>query len=103
VSRYKYDNPKDAYKEALRRIERAQDTLATKIDLYRLGLVEIPPKIWQLRDLRELVLRDNQLMTIPSEIGQLTELRLLSLHKNKLKAVPLEIIRLTKLKKLYLS
>ena len=45
MSNYKYDNPDDAYQEALHRIEKAKAESATKLDLTGLGLTAVPPEI----------------------------------------------------------
>ena len=41
---YKYDNPDDAYEEALRRIEKAKGESATALELDGLGLTAVPPE-----------------------------------------------------------
>lgn len=125
MSKYKYDNPGDAYQEALRRIKQAKDELMLVLNLSSLGLAAvppeiehltglielylhrnqltvIPPEIGQLTKLRELDLSDNQLTTVPPEIGQLTELIYLDLGMNQLTTIPSDIGHLTKLEKLYL-
>ena len=103
MSNYKYDNPDDAYKEALRRIKKAKDEAATMLDLSYMGLTAIPPEIGQLTTLTRLRLHRNQLITLPPEIGQLTALKKLWLDNNQLTTVPPQIGQLTELKELDLS
>ncbi|MCB9419782.1 MAG: GTP-binding protein [Ardenticatenaceae bacterium] len=125
MSDYKYDNPDDAYQEALRRIKEAKTESATELDLSGLGLTVVPPEIGLLTTLSTLRLQDNQLMavlpeigllmklerlrlqdnqltTVPSEIGQLTDLWEIVLGRNELTAIPPEMGQLVRLRGLYL-
>lgn len=99
---YKYDNPEDAYLEALRRIEQAAKENATKLDLGGLGLAELPSEIDQLTKLQLLDLRANQLSSLPTQIGSLTNLKALGLGSNQITNLPPEIDQLTNLKSLAL-
>ena len=60
--------------EVLAIIEQAKQKNATKLDLSREKLKELPAEIAQLTNLTELYLSNNQLQNLPAEIGQLTNL-----------------------------
>jgi internalin A len=102
MSNYKYDNPDDAYQEALSRIKQAKNEVATELDLSELGLTVVPPEIGQWIGLRKLYLSQNKLTVILPEIGRLVELNVLDLRENRLTTVPPEIGQLTELTTLYL-
>lgn len=70
------------YEEALKKIEEAKVTRATKLDLSHMELKELPPEIGQLKKLRWLDLYNNQLTGMPREIGELKNLKRLWLGKN---------------------
>ena len=97
MSNYKYNNPDDAYQEALRRIKQAKDETATKLSLNGLGLTAVPPAIGLLTCLKELSLSSNQLTAVPPEIGLLTCLETFRLNYNHLTYIPPEIRLLTSL------
>ena len=61
---------------------------------------EVPARIGELRNLRELHLRNNGLTTLPDSIGELKELRQLDLRGNPLTSLPPRIAELPKLEKL---
>ncbi|MEM7115426.1 MAG: COR domain-containing protein [Chloroflexota bacterium] len=106
MRRYKYDNPDDAYKEAVRRIKRAKGSFLTRrsdeLDLGGLGLTAVPPEIAELTHLTRLNISTNKLTAIPAEIGNLTQLGMLFLHNNGLTALPPEVRKLTQLAVLFL-
>jgi internalin A len=85
------------YEIALQRIEEARLSGAMELDLSGLGLTELPPELWQLRNLRWLNLFYNQLTSLPSEIGQRTGLQALWLNGNLLRELPPEIGQLNQL------
>jgi Leucine-rich repeat (LRR) protein len=64
-----YDNPDDAYQEALRRIKKVKAEGTTELDLSRLGLIAVPPEIEQLTALETLFLYKNNLTAIPPKLG----------------------------------
>ena len=74
---------KDAYQEAERRIAEAKANKAEKLDL-RLGsdLIELPPEIADLTELKSLDLRDTQVADI-APLGTLTALQTLALNRTK--------------------
>src|SRR6266516_2542947 len=79
------------------------DNRLIKLGLSGLALTQLPPELWQLTNLQELVLVENQLSQLPSEIGQLTNLQEFSLYQNQLSQLPSELWQLTNLQKLYLN
>ena len=81
--------PEDrAYAEALKRIEKARKTRATRLNLTGRGLKTLPPEIGQLSSLQELNLEENQLATVPDSLGQLSGLQNLYLGLNQLTMLP---------------
>ena len=88
---------------ALRRIEIAEKSGNTFLDLNSLKLINLPMELWRLRKLRNLKLKDNNLSEFPQELVQLTNLKYLTLHGNRLKELPPELGKLTNLKELYLG
>ncbi len=86
------------YEEALRLIEEAKETGATRLDLIGQGLTELPPQLFELTNLSKLFLNDNQLTSLPSQIVQLSKLKTLWLHRNLLTALPPEVVQLTSLR-----
>jgi len=73
------------------------------LDLRGNDLTSVPAEIGQLTSLKELYLKDNKLTIVPPEIGQLTSLEVLDLDGNQLTSVPAEIGQLTSLKGLGLN
>jgi Leucine-rich repeat (LRR) protein len=66
-------------------------------------LTEIPAKIGELVNLRELHINNNMLTTLPPEIGKLVNLTDLNVSFNGLTSLPPEIGNLVSLKRLYLG
>ena len=66
-------------------------------------LKQIPPKVFEMRNLRRLDLGRNFIDTIPPEIGLLTNLEELDLRRNKIRVVPAEMGKLTNLRIINLS
>jgi internalin A len=93
----------DPFSIALARIEQARKKPATKINLSRLGLAELPEAIGQLTQLKRLDLSENQLTALPKSLGQLTQLQELDLSENRLTALPESIGQLTQLQELNLN
>ncbi len=79
------------------------DNRLIKLGLSGLALTQLPPELWQLTNLQEIYLDNNQLSQLPPDIGKLTNLQELKLGKNLLSQLPPELWRLTNLKKLYLN
>ena len=99
--------------ELLRLIDEAAADGRTTLDLAGEGLIELPPEIGKLTDLKTLVLGrwdkkkseifGNNLKTLPDEIGQLVGLRSLYLCRTQLERIPEFVGQLTNLKSLDLS
>jgi len=87
--------------EALRRIEEAERSGATNLDLHGLGLSEIPENLSKLTNLKRLVLEGNQIATLPENLSKLTNLRVLHLSDNQIATLPESLSKLTNLQ--YLS
>ncbi len=66
-------------------------------------LRQIPPKVFQMHNLRTLDLGRNFIDSIPPEIGTLTHLETLDMRRNRIRVVPPEMGRLVNLKYLNLS
>ncbi|WPD24595.1 MAG: COR domain-containing protein [Candidatus Electrothrix scaldis] len=114
------------YEEALRRIEEAKEAGATELDLSMEGLTELPPELFQVKNLTmldlsfnelsslplelfqlktiaELYLNGNQLSRLPSKLFQLKNLSTLNLSRNQLSSLPPQILQLKKLTELHLN
>lgn len=74
----------------------------TALSLSDCGLTELPPEIGRFRNLRQLLLFQNQLTELPPEIGNLVNLRILWLFQNQLAQLPPEIGHLVNLQQLIL-
>src|SRR6266566_2814452 len=73
------------------------DNRLIKLGLSGLALTQLPPELWQLTNLQELYLNENQLIRLPPEIGKLSNLRELELRGNQLNELPAELWQLTTL------
>lgn len=100
-----------AYDEALRRIEEAERTGVTKLDLNGLGrgegslpgkLVRLPPEIGRLHQLERLRLTQNSLTDLPNEVTRLQKLEILALGGNAFTKLPAALLKLRRLRQLYL-
>jgi internalin A len=97
------ENTLTPYEVALARIEEAQVSGATELDLSVLGLTELPAEIGRLYNLQILSLELNRLRELPIEIGELINLQDLNLAQNELIALPTTIGNLGKLRLLNLE
>src|SRR5260370_5090496 len=79
------------------------DNRLIKLGLSGLALTQLPPELWQLTNLQEIYLDNNQLSQLPPELWRLTNLQKLSLGGNQLSQLPLELWQLINLQKLGLS
>ena len=71
---------------ALDRIQIAQQSRSTVLDLRGLGLDRVPSELLRLTAIQKLDLGENQLVEVPAALGQLTALRHLHLTNNQLTA-----------------
>ncbi len=95
--------PEEGYREAEKRIAKAQKSGNLDLRLYDLYLTEIPPQIANLQNLKYLDLSNNQIVEIPKTITNFKNLKLLALNDNKIIEIPDEITNLENLEYLYLS
>ncbi len=79
------------YDEALRRIEKAKETMGTMLYLDSNRLTELPPELFQLTNLTNLFLYSNQLTHLPPEIVQLPKIERLEIWSNPLTSPPYEL------------
>jgi Leucine-rich repeat (LRR) protein len=100
-----------AYREAERKIEAAQRSGATELDLSvewgeshdSKRLTELPESLGQLSQLRSLNLSSNQLQALPDSLDQLTQLQSLNLSSNQFATLPDSLSQLSQLQLLNLS
>lgn len=92
-----------AYDEAVKRIGECARRRGTALDLSRLHLTRVPPRIGQLAKLTTLDLSNNLLDRLPPELGELAQLARLDLSHNPLVTLPAVIAQLTALTALDLS
>jgi len=71
-----------------------------KLNLYELGIEEIPEEIKDLTDLETLILCSNEFEVLPPEIFDLKSLKHLNISSNFLKKIPQEIKKLENLETL---
>ena len=76
------------------------DNRLIKLGLSGLALTQLAPELWQLTNLQELYLDNNQLSELPPEIKQLISLKILVIHQNQLSQLPPELWRLSNLQEL---
>ncbi|MCP4344834.1 MAG: GTP-binding protein, partial [Desulfobacterales bacterium] len=73
------------------------------LDLSHIQLAQLPPKIFELKNLQALNLSNNQLAQLPPEISELINLQTLDLTGNQLTQLPPEISELINLQTLDLG
>jgi hypothetical protein len=78
-------------------------TYLTELLIIECQLTELPPGIGNLTNLNKLILQNNQLATLPPEIGNLKKLEMLNLDANQLTKLPPEIGELSSLKFLFVG
>jgi internalin A len=86
-----------ANEELVKVIEKAKASGVTTLDLSGNRLTQLPPELFQPKNLTVLWLNGNLLKTLPPEIGHLNKLTTLNLSKNRLTVLPTEIGQLTNL------
>ncbi|UCD48554.1 MAG: TIR domain-containing protein [Phycisphaerales bacterium] len=102
MGKYKFDDPKEAFAEAEKRIQKALETGSPHLNLRRLGLTEVPESLAKLVQLQWLGLDRNRLAQLPEWLGQLSWLQLLRLTENQLTAAPESLGQLIRLRTLHL-
>ncbi len=101
-----YDPINKVYDGAESGLTTYPDDIPLETEILKLNinkLTEIPAKIGELVNLRELQLDTNNLTTLPPEIGKLVNLTELNVSFNKLTYLPSEIGNLVNLRHLYLG
>jgi leucine-rich repeat protein SHOC2 len=74
-----------------------------RLKLRRKGYKQIPPEVFNFKNLRELDLIGNKIERIPNEIGSLLQLEILRLGGNQIEVIGKEIAGLNKLRYLDLG
>jgi len=74
-----------------------------KLDLSHKKLNQFPVEVFQMPNLKVLILKRNKIESVPSEIGLLSNLEVLDLSANRIAVVPSEIGALRSLKQLILN
>jgi hypothetical protein len=88
---------------AKERIAAAVSVGKKSISISRLGLKTIPKELFDVIDLQELTLGNNQLTDLPKEFAVFKELRILSMQRCQLKKIPEVLFNLKNLHTLNLS
>jgi internalin A len=96
-------NELDNYSAVLEQIERALKNRETQLNLSHLTLTELPERLFELTQLQELYLDENQLTELPEGLFELTQLQILSLQQNQLRELPERLFELTQLQTLHLN
>lgn len=91
------------FNSAKERIASAVSAGKKSINISRLGLKEIPKELFEVSDLQELYLGNNQLSDLPKEFANLKELRMLSMQRCQLTKIPEVLFKLNNLHTLNLS
>ena len=86
--------------EVIARINKAMGK-GGRLDLAGIGLRRVPAEVWQLEDLADLQLSNNELVGLPEDIANLTKLERLGLAGNRLRALPEGVGRLARLEGLW--
>lgn len=68
-------------------------------------LVQLPPEISSLKNLKNLFLKNNALddFSLPKELDQLKQLEVINLGGNRLKQFPYQLFHMLNLKEIYLG
>jgi hypothetical protein len=87
----------------LRRIEDAERSGASKLDISGIRFKTIPESLSRLSNLQSLDLSGNRIAAIPESLSHLTNLQSLNLQNNQIAAIPESLSRLTNSKTLGLQ
>ncbi|MEZ4888973.1 MAG: COR domain-containing protein [Chitinophagales bacterium] len=93
----------ERYQEAVDKIEAVANSKATVLHLSSLGLTQLPPELFELRQLKELYIQNNCLTVLSNDICKLTQLQKLDASNNQILLIPKTIAQLTHLTELDLS
>jgi small GTP-binding protein len=93
----------DRSQDADQRLLKAKQSKATSLDLSGLNLTVIPEAVFQLTDLQQLYLNNNQITAVPDAVSQLANLQELNLGSNQIKAIPETLSQLANLQTLSLG
>lgn len=85
------------YKYLMKQIERVSSGHWKIIDIVHLKIETLPPELFELTNLEELILHNTDLRILPKEVSKLINLKILKLDDNKLKTIPNEISSLKNL------
>jgi internalin A len=91
------------WRMALDRIEQAKRSMSNSLELPGLGLTSVPGSLAELRNLRLLSLRANQITAIPDFLAELTNLKFLDLSDNQITTIPDSLAQLVKIQVLRLG
>ncbi|MCO6498908.1 MAG: leucine-rich repeat domain-containing protein [Vicingus serpentipes] len=72
-----------------------------KLSLNKLKLTELPPEIYQFKNVQHLIISKNKLKEFPKEITQFKYLQILDISSNRIEIVPKELGELIYLKEFY--
>ncbi|MBC8234988.1 leucine-rich repeat domain-containing protein [bacterium] len=94
-------SPEQAYKNVAEIIKQTHGN-KKNFKLDQKGLLDLPPEISKLSNLKQLSLRKNLLVELPPEIGSLKKLEVLILNRNQLSSLPQEFSSLSNMSILYI-
>ena len=86
---------RDRVYTSLKEVRNPDSVYALKLSFKRLR--QIPPKVFEMRNLESLDLGKNFIDTISPDIARLTRLKRLDLRRNRLRHIPAEVGNLTRL------
>eukprot|EP00698_Gefionella_okellyi_P008380 TRINITY_DN2077_c0_g1_i2.p1 TRINITY_DN2077_c0_g1~~TRINITY_DN2077_c0_g1_i2.p1 ORF type:complete len:167 (+),score=9.87 TRINITY_DN2077_c0_g1_i2:69-569(+) len=82
---------------------RAIQTKSKVINISNRNLVTIPPVVWTISTLEQLICIGNQVLTIPDDCARLASLKVLDIRGNRLKSISPAIAMVSNLQQLLVS